>query len=81
MNSFISEVLLPTVLIAIVCFGSVIGMAWLVTYIHCSSFAEGTGYPTKQVKLSCYAQVDGKWVPKNYVFGRANEIRIQQGAK
>lgn len=41
----------------------------------CHGF-QSTGYETK-FDWGCYAKVDGKWVPADYVFGKANELRLK----
>lgn len=51
------------------------GIAYVMDSLSCAGFQKGTGYETRY-NLGCYANVDGKWVPKEYVFGNANEIRI-----
>ncbi len=45
-----------------------------VNYLDCRGFQSGTGIPTKW-EWGCYAQVDGRWVPKDYAFGDAHELR------
>ena len=43
---------------------------------QCKGFEEGTGIETKW-KFGCYANVNGNWLPAEYVFGDVNELRIK----
>ena len=45
-------------------------------YIDCSAL-EKTGYKTQFYWGKCMVQVDGKYVPKEYVFGNVNEFRVK----
>jgi hypothetical protein len=54
---------------------SVLGSAFaLADYIKCSGFERSTGITTLW-NFGCYANVDGKWVPQEYVYGNAHELR------
>lgn len=53
------------------------GMFSLSDAVNCWAFSNATGYETKW-RLTCYAKVDNKWVPKQYVFGNAHELRIKE---
>jgi hypothetical protein len=74
-----SEIFKIGAMIAII-FGIVIlGVLSMVAgtdYLDCRGFQTGTGIETKW-EWGCYAKVDGQWVPKQYVFGKANEIRLK----
>jgi hypothetical protein len=51
--------------------------AWAsVDYLDCSGFERGTGIKTRW-SFGCYAEVNGKWVPKQYAFGDAHEVRVK----
>lgn len=54
----------------------IIGVAFGLDYADCRGFESGTGIKTKWA-WSCYAEVDGKWVPKQYAFGEAHEVRVK----
>ncbi len=56
--------------------GFALGASRLLVEVKCSSF-EATGYETEVFGLSCYAKVDGKYVPAEYVFGKAVELRTK----
>lgn len=43
-------------------------------YLDCKGFAR-TGYET-EYHWGCYVKVGDNWVPKQYVYGTANEVRI-----
>ena len=47
-----------------------------ISYASCKGFEDGTGIETK-FEFGCYANVDGKWLPAEYVFGDVNELRIK----
>lgn len=57
-------------------FGSLAGIFAGIDYISCRGFANGTGIETRW-EWGCYARMDGKWVPKEYVFGSAHEVRLK----
>ena len=52
------------------------GLVVSVNYASCKGFESGTGIETKW-KFGCYANVDGNWLPAEYVFGDVNELRIK----
>lgn len=59
----------------IVCVGvSFFSLFWFVESSKCAAFGRATGYETK-FDWDCYAKVDGKFVPREFVFGRAIELR------
>lgn len=64
----------------IILFAVVVGIFFVlivgVDYLDCKGFKAGTGFETKW-EWGCYAKVDGKWIPKKYVFGDVNEVRIK----
>ena len=49
-------------------------------YLSCRGFQQGTGIETRWF-WSCYAKMDGVWVPKDYVFGSAKELRLKDKPK
>jgi hypothetical protein len=51
-----------------------------ISYASCKGFESGTGIETKW-KFGCYANVDGNWIPADYVFGDVNELRIKGEVK
>jgi hypothetical protein len=51
-----------------------IGGALGASYLDCRGFGKTTGIET-QWNWGCYAKVNGEWVPKDYVFGDAHELR------
>lgn len=69
--------LVVTVLAVGLIFGSIIGFIASVDYLDCRGFREATGYETRW-HWGCYAKHEGRWVPKAYVFGDANELRVKQ---
>ena len=76
MYGLFDELLLPIGL----CFGSmVLAIAALfagLDYLDCAGFQSGTGIETRW-RWGCYAKQDGAWMPKEFVFGKANELRIK----
>jgi hypothetical protein len=79
MRDFIEDVVLPIVagVVAMVLIICVICFIWYVTsYFDCKGFAKGTGYQTK-FEWGCYANVNGKWMPQQYVYGSAHELRMK----
>ena len=69
------EITFVTVVILAFTLGGVLGMVSFVDYMTCRGFAN-TGYETRW-EFGCYAKVDGKWIPKDYVYGNAHEIRMK----
>lgn len=76
MRDFV-EFFVPLGIILVLCFVGVFGLIVGVDYLDCRGFAKGTGIETKWT-WGCYAKIDGVWVPKSYVFGKANELRIKE---
>lgn len=70
---------LPLIFFVVVIIGGGSALLIGVDYLDCRGFAE-TGYEVKW-NWGCYAKVDGKWLPKKYVFGEANEIRLKKEGK
>lgn len=61
------------VLVVIGLFGLLLyGLHWA----NCKSF-EVTGNEVKFSYGNCYVKVDNNWVPKEFVFGKAQELRIK----
>ena len=75
MNDFL-EFFIPSIIFLIVLFCSIGGFFVGADYLDCRGFEKGTGIETRW-EWGCYAKVDGKWIPKSYVFGQANEVRIK----
>jgi len=46
-------------------------------YATCKGFEAATGYETKY-SFGCYAKVEDKWVPSQFVFGDAHELRKKE---
>lgn len=55
--------------------GGIFGIAYMLDKTQCDGFSSATGYETKYRGLNCYAKYNGQWVPKEYVFGKALEVR------
>lgn len=70
---FVMCVLVPTVLF----FAVVIGLSVIAERYACSQFEVATGIKTHYIGLQCWADVDGKRVPSDTVFGDAHQLRIQ----
>jgi len=69
------EIMFVTVTVLAVALVGVFGIICVVDYTTCKGFAT-TGYETRW-HFGCYAKVDGTWMPKEYVYGSAQEIRIK----
>jgi hypothetical protein len=74
MRDFFEIMFGAVILLAVTCAG-LFGVVCLVDYTTCKGFAN-TGYETRW-QFGCYAKVDGTWMPKEYVYGSAQEIRIK----
>jgi hypothetical protein len=46
----------------------------------CAAFERATGVETKY-EFGCYAKQNGKWVPKEYVFGKKVKAEVSGGAE
>ena len=75
MFDFVKFIAFFVVLVAAIA-GIAFGAAKVLGEMKCSSF-EATGYQTELFGLTCYAKVDGKFVPVEYVFGDAVELRTK----
>ena len=75
MNDFL-ELFAPVFFIFVAVILGIEGMVCTVDYLDCRGFRNGTGIETKW-EWGCYAKVGERWVPKKYVFGDANELRIK----
>jgi hypothetical protein len=79
MSYFFDDVILPCLLfvglIAAV-LGGIFALVVAVDYLDCQGFNKGTGIETRW-HWGCYAKVDDQWVPKQYAFGSAHEVRIK----
>lgn len=56
---------------------TIIGLIAGTDYLDCRGFEQGTGIHTKWA-WGCYAEVNGKWIPKDYAFGDVHELRIKE---
>ena len=80
MNDFYEDIIVPLLVL-----GSVVAVFIFVIfavsagidYLDCRGFQKGTGIETRY-EWGCYANVDGKWIPKAYAFGNVNEFRIKE---
>lgn len=70
------EVWLPLIVITVAVLGGFATIFGGIDYLSCRGFANGTGIETRY-EWGCYAKVNGKWVPKAYVFGSAHELRMK----
>lgn len=75
--SFCVEVLLPLALMAAIGLGGLAGLMAGWDYLDCKGFSNGTGIETRWW-WGCYANVEGQWVPKDYAFGKAHELRLKE---
>lgn len=53
-----------------------LAFACAIDYLDCRGFSGATGIETSW-RWGCYAKVGDRWVPKDFVFGKANELRIK----
>lgn len=58
----------------LVILGSTFSMMFGASYIDCRSFGQVTGHNVRYA-WGCYVEVDGKFVPREYVYGSAHELR------
>lgn len=73
---FLCEFILPFgIVMGIIAGGG--GIIYTADRIDCSGFETATGTKTEYHGFTCYAQVQGQWVPKQYVFGDAHEVRLK----
>lgn len=71
-----AELVVPLVIVIVLFLGGVFAILATVDYLDCRGFGAATGMSTRW-EWSCYANVGDKWVPKKYVFGEANEVRVK----
>lgn len=59
---------------------ALVGSVWYgVDYMQCEGFAESTHANAWRYNWGCYVMLDnGRWVPKDYVYGEVTEIRAVQ---
>lgn len=69
--------ILCTILIIVLL--SVGGVSYIGEIIECYGFEDATKIETKMEGFTCYAHVDGKWIPKDFVYGSAHDIRMHNG--
>lgn len=73
------ELLIPVFVIllgSLVLVALVAGLITGIDYLECRGFA-AVGHETRY-EWGCYAKVGDEWVPKSYVYGKANELRIKE---
>lgn len=75
MDDFLGPLVFMIALMLLVFLG-IFGIVTTIEYVDCLGFESGTGIKTKWA-WGCYAEVDGKWVPKQYAFGDAHELRVK----
>jgi len=76
MRDFIEMIVVIGGAMAIIFFAVCVPV-YIADRVDCSGFQEATGIETQYSGLKCYAKVDGKFVPKEYVFGNAIEARVK----
>jgi hypothetical protein len=64
------------VLCAIV-FGSIFGIIATLNRVSCHQFGETLGKKVIWNLSDCYVLENGRWIPKQYLFGNAIENRIK----
>lgn len=74
------EVFFFVVVAVIIVIGGIAGIVGAVDYLDCVGFESATGTNTRW-RFECYAEIDGKWVPKKYIFGDAYELRLKDKNK
>ena len=74
------EIVLSVAAIVAAVFLLSIGLVGGINYLDCRGFQNGTGIETRW-SWSCYAKMDGAWVPKDYVFGAVKELRLKDKPK
>jgi hypothetical protein len=55
----------------------VVGGMTTISYLQCYGLHRATGIEVRY-DFGCYAKVDNRWVPSQYVFGTAHELRIKE---
>lgn len=74
---FMREFVLPFCGFIVAILFGIIGVGAAFGYLDCNGFGAATGLATRWNFSGCYAKVDNQWVPKQYVFGNAEELRIK----
>lgn len=80
MNDFYEDIIILLIVPVCIFFMLMLGSFAVsagIDYLDCRGFQKGTGIETRY-EWGCYANVDGRWVPKAYAFGSANEFRIKE---
>jgi hypothetical protein len=55
-----------------------VGVGTGVDYLECKGFAEATQAPDWKYNWGCYVKMKNDvWVPKDYVYGKVNEVRLE----
>lgn len=70
------EFLIPMFLVVLLIIFAAVGLIAGLDYLDCRGFHQGTGIETRW-SWGCYAKVEGQWVPKDYAFGKVNELRLK----
>ncbi len=58
----------------------VLSVLYGVDRYDCAAFEQATGVETKY-EFGCYAKQNGKWVPKEYVFGKKIKAEVSGGSE
>ena len=69
---FVFQILLMLAII----FATMGGVVYFCESSSCTGFGRTTGYEVRY-DWACYVKVDDKWMPKQYVFGDAHEVRMK----
>lgn len=54
--------------------GAGLALGFALDAVHCAGFGRATGHETRY-HLACYVKVGDRWVPLDYVYGNAVELR------
>jgi len=68
------EVIAPVIVFIVALFAAVIGGFVGIDYLGCRGFGEATGRNV-QYAFGCYVEINGQYVPREYVYGAAHELR------
>lgn len=71
-------VLTGTIAVIIFSLAVIVGIGALIAAHNCAGMEEATGIKTTYAGLECYAELEGRMVPHEYVFGDALELRVKQ---
>jgi hypothetical protein len=74
--SFFTECALPLFAAFLAVLLLTLGFGFGLTYLDCMGFGAGTGMKTR-FAWGCYVETKDGWVPKEYAFGAAHEVRLR----